>query len=68
MTPLAQLITDLEPRYVLIAKECAGLSQILKLKSNPPIPRYCNNLTFTSGPDLFSIWKQRDAARYINGG
>ena len=65
---LAELIKHLEPRYVLIAKDCAGLSQILGLKANPPIPRYCHNLTFTSGTDLFSIWKQQDAARYVSGG
>jgi hypothetical protein len=61
VTPISALIQSLEPRYVLIAKERRDLPEILGLKSNPLILRFCNNRTFSSELVPFETWKRKDA-------
>jgi hypothetical protein len=64
-TPLNRLIRDIEPHYVLLAKEQRDLEKIVVLETtSSTILRRCHNLNFTSNGERRDDWLPRDVSAY----
>jgi hypothetical protein len=63
-TPISALVADLEPAYVLIAKDRSELSSVVDLANLPDSVRRCNNRTFVSQGVPRREWLPKDIAMY----
>jgi hypothetical protein len=68
-TPLSRLIRDIEPQYVLIAKEVSGITEIVRLEPRElTLVRWCHNLNFTSAGRKRDVWLAEDVEWYAGIG
>lgn len=66
-TPLSGLIRDIEPHYVLIAKEVDGIREIVRIEPREQtLVRWCHNLNFTSASRKRDVWLAEDAKWYAD--